>query len=221
MPDSEAALTSTTPSIKPKRYVVLEGIDASGKSTLAKRMVAKLEELGFEAIFRFEPTNGPWGRQIRALLSKQGTHEDVPGAEWMRLFKNDRAEHTEKIIRPALARRAWVIQDRSYYSTAAYQGAQGVDIEEILRENRKVAEEASLVLVLDLPVDVAHHRILANRAGALESLEAPDYLRRVAHFFDYLEGPNIVHINAKLSQDQVFDLAWEQMRATFSDLRIP
>jgi len=215
---SESMSDTPAPTNPQQRYIVLEGIDASGKSSLAKRIAKTLQERGYEALFRFEPTDGPFGRQIRALLSQPGSHESVPGAEWMRLFKEDRAEHTSRIIRPALERDAWVVQDRSYYSTAAYQGAQGVDLETILRENRAVAIEPSLILVLDLSVESAHERIAANRDGELDSLEERQYLSKVADFFGQLQAPHIVHIDAEVAQEAVFEAAWSTICSRWPEL---
>jgi dTMP kinase len=80
-------------------------------------------------------------------------------------FLNDRRQHVEETIAPALAAGKVVILDRYYFSTMAYQGARGFDPVEIRRMNEEFAPVPDLLLILDLDVDTAHHRI-GHRATA-------------------------------------------------------
>src|SRR5262245_41663250 len=99
--------------------VAVEGIDGAGKSTLADWLVARLYAHGFDVLRTREPTGGPWGQKLRASM----TQGRLSPKEELRAFVEDRREHVEQEIRPALADGRVVVIDRYYFSTAAYQGA--------------------------------------------------------------------------------------------------
>ena len=88
-------------------------------------------------------------------------------------FVNDRREHVETVIRPALARGAIVIIDRYYYSTVASQGARGLDPKVVLETNRALAQKPDVVFVVDLDPRVALERI-GRRAGGRDLFENLD-----------------------------------------------
>jgi dTMP kinase len=100
--------------------VVIEGIDGAGKTTLRAGLAAALRSEGHEVVETKEPTDGPLGQEIRRL-ARVGRDTVTPEAE-LELFLRDRAQHVAELVLPALARHAVVLQDRSYYSTVAYQG---------------------------------------------------------------------------------------------------
>lgn len=102
-----------------KRYIALEGGDGSGKSTVAEALAELLEGLGHEVIVVREPGGTPLGEAIRLLLLDSDRLDD-----WAEvfLFAAQRAELTSEVIRPALDAGKWVISDRTYYSSIAYQG---------------------------------------------------------------------------------------------------
>ena len=104
-------------------FIVLEGIDGTGKSSHAKRLASYFSSLGREVVLSREPTDGPWGRKLRDSAS---TGRLEP-AEELEYFLRDRREHVEKLIRPALAEGKVVILDRYYFSTMAYLGARAFD----------------------------------------------------------------------------------------------
>ena len=145
------------------RFIVLEGGDASGKSTQVARLVARLQGLGKDVIETFEPGATPAGRRIRSLLL-DGDEPLVPAAEAL-LMAADRAQHVAEIVRPALARGTWVVSDRYVPSTLAYQGAGRALDPQMLERMSDWATDglvADLVLVLDVPDDVAAARRSAS-----------------------------------------------------------
>ena len=139
-------------------FIVLEGGDGSGKSTQAKRLVSRLQDLGREVVATREPGATETGAAIR-LLVLGGDHLD-PRAEAL-LIAADRAEHVAEVIRPALDRGAVVVSDRYIPSSLAYQGvARGLGVEEIARLSEWATEglQPDLVVVFDVPAEAAAER---------------------------------------------------------------
>jgi dTMP kinase len=114
-------------------FVSLEGLDGSGKTTQARLLGARLEAEGHEVVLTREPGGTPLGEEIRRLVLHGG--DVAPWAE-AALYAASRAQHVEKLIRPALARGATVICDRYVDSSVAYQGiARGLGLERVLDLN--------------------------------------------------------------------------------------
>lgn len=106
------------------QFIALEGGEGAGKSTQARMLMEKLKADGHEVILTREPGGTPGAEAIRAMLL------DPPGEGWgaraeAHLFAAARADHVERLIRPALARGVWVICDRFVDSSRAYQGGAG------------------------------------------------------------------------------------------------
>ena len=144
-------------------FIVLEGIDGAGKSTQAKLLRLWFEERGYEVVLTKEPTDTPFGKLIRKLVLTGGREGIIDGAKISHeaealLFAADRAEHVDKLIRPALESGKVVISDRYFYSSLAYQWARGLDLEWLIDLNR-FAIRPDLVLLLDLPVKESMKRI--------------------------------------------------------------
>lgn len=200
------------PQTSPPKYIVIEGIDGTGKSTLATGIAKFLIAHG-RVIRTEEPTRGPTGQAIRRLL---GSHSrEVPVKEWLELFETDRAHHMETVVKPALERGDWVIQDRSFYSTAAYQGSQGVSPDEILARNRAFAVEPGLVLILDLDPAISLKRTQARLGMEAEVFEREEFLTLVADAFKSFNGQNIRRIDASKSPGQVLNDALAHIRLHF------
>ncbi len=136
-------------------FIVIEGIDGTGKSTQAKRLADHLTSQGRTVILSREPTDGPWG----TLLRNSASTGRLSPEEELETFLKDRRQHVEEKIAPALAAGHTVILDRYYFSTMAYQGARGFDPQEIRRKNEAFAPIPDLLLILDLDVDTAIERI--------------------------------------------------------------
>ena len=113
------------------RFLSLEGGEGAGKSTQAHRLAAALGSRGIDTIVTREPGGSEGAEAIRALLMQGDVARWSSHAEAL-LFAAARADHVEKLIRPALAKGIWVICDRYIDSTRAYQGAQGIDDAAIL-----------------------------------------------------------------------------------------
>jgi dTMP kinase len=170
-------------------FLVIEGIDGTGKSTQAQRLAEWLREQGREVVTSREPTDGPWGRKLRESAA---TGRLSPEDE-LEYFLRDRRQHVEEVIAPALAAGNVVILDRYYFSTMAYQGARGFDPAEIRRRNEEFAPVPDLLLVLDLEVDAALERIGA-RGDTANEFEKRDSLQRCREVFLSLAGEPFVRV---------------------------
>jgi dTMP kinase len=152
-------------------FIVIEGIDGTGKSTQSKRLAEWFRSRGREVVLSREPTDGPWGKKLR----ESATTGRLSAEEELECFLNDRREHVEMSIKPALAEGKVVILDRYYFSTMAYQGARGFDPCEIRLRNEAFAPRPDLLLILDLSVESAHGRIGA-RGDTTNEFEQRDTL---------------------------------------------
>jgi dTMP kinase len=156
------------------RFIVLEGIDGSGKSEQARRLAVWLAAAGQRVVATREPTDGSFGRTYRSWA--RGDFEAAPD-EVLHWFLCDRREHVAGVIRPALERGELIVCDRYRDSTRAYQAAQGIDRER-LRALFAGDEfpEPDLVIWLRLPVATALARM---GKSAEERFERGDFLFRV------------------------------------------
>ena len=148
------------------RYIALEGGEGAGKTTVTRALAALIADAGHEAVIVREP-GGTWlGEEIRRLLLH--SRDMTPWAE-AALFAAARAQLIAEEVRPALAREAWVISDRTYYSSLAYQGgARGLGVEEVRRLNEAVLGGVLPHLVAVIDVDPAvglSRQIDSDRSG--------------------------------------------------------
>ncbi|HEV8111409.1 MAG TPA: dTMP kinase [Planctomycetota bacterium] len=154
-------------------FVVLDGIDGCGKTTQATRLVRALAaETGRETLHLREPGSTRLGEGLRAILLAPG-QEIVPAAEAL-LFAAARRQMLDEIVAPALARGAHVVVERFHSSTFAYQGVAGGLGEDLvldLLERFAGAPRPDLLIVLDLPAEVARGRRARESARASDRIE--------------------------------------------------
>lgn len=149
------------------RFITFEGGEGAGKSTQVKRLAARLEALGRDVVLTREPGGSPGAESIRDLVLRGDADRWSPVTETLLMYAA-RRDHIERLIRPSLARGAWVVCDRFADSTRAYQGAAGgTDPGLIAALETYILEDVrpDLTLVFDLPVEVGLERAFA-RAGA-------------------------------------------------------
>lgn len=180
-------------------FIVIEGIDGTGKSTQVSRLNEWFSQQGREVLRSREPTDGPWGKKLRESAS----HGRLSPEEELSFFLNDRRQHVETTIAPALAAGKVVILDRYYFSTMAYQGARGFDPAEIRRLNEEFAPRPDLLLILDLDVETAHQRI-GHRGDSTNEFEKYESLTRCREIFLALsDEPFVRVIDSSGTLDQV------------------
>jgi len=149
------------------RFITFEGGEGAGKSTQLQRLAARLAVGGQEVVATREPGGSPGAEAIRDIVLKGAADRWSPVTETLLMYAA-RRDHVERVIRPSLARGAWVICDRFADSTRAYQGAAGgTDPALIAALETHVLEDTrpDLTLIFDLPVAVGLERAHA-RAGA-------------------------------------------------------
>lgn len=143
------------------RFITFEGGEGAGKSTQASLLADALRLRGIEVVVTREPGGTPGAEAIRALLlDTKGTDWNLP-AEAL-LFAAARADHVAQLIRPAIARGAWVVCDRFIDSSRAYQGGEGrLRDEEImaLHVTGSGGFMPDLTLLVELSPQVAAHRL--------------------------------------------------------------
>jgi dTMP kinase len=146
------------------RFITLEGGEGAGKSTLARGLADALKDR--EVVLTREPGGSPGADAIRALLV-QGDANRWSALEEALLFATARRNHLQQTILPALARGAWVICDRYYDSTRAYQVAAGGLSPNVLEQLNTLIEAPApdLTLMLDLDVSVGLTRSRGAHAG--------------------------------------------------------
>jgi dTMP kinase len=160
--------------------ITFEGIDGSGKSTQARRLVAHLQDAGRDPVFVRDPGGVPLAEAVRTLVL-DAEADVAPFAELM-LFAAARAQLVAERIRPALDAGRVVVADRFYDSTTAYQGAgRGLAETDWLRDlHRRVT--GGLVPHRTYLVEVPVAEALRRRHGPPDRMEAADaaFFARVA-----------------------------------------
>lgn len=193
----------------PGRFVVLEGGDASGKSTQARRLAWRLGAEGRTVVETFEPGATGVGREIRALLL-EGPEDIEPVAEAL-LLAADRAQQVAEVIRPALDRGDDVVGDRYVPSSLAYQGVGrglGVGVVDQINQVATGGLEPDVVVVLDVTDELAAERHLGppdrlERAGA----EFHATVRQAYRDLAAERGWTLV--DGSGTEDEVHELVWK------------
>ena len=193
--------------------IAFEGIDGSGKSTQAQLLANWLKAQAEEVTQSAEPTRGRWGKMLRHSFTSQR----MPPQQELQCFMNDRKEHVQVVIKPALERGETVIIDRYYYSIVAYQGARGFNPRELLQLNEAFAPKPDIVYLVDLDPKVALERIAASRKQGpdlLETLEEQTKVREAFRELAQSEG-NFTLVNGVLDPRTMQDL----VRARYTEWR--
>jgi dTMP kinase len=142
------------------RLITFEGGEGAGKSTQIDRLATRLRACGIEVVATREPGGTPGAEAIRSLLVGGAVDRWTPLGETF-LHIAARIDHVARVIRPALARSAWVLADRFLDSTRVYQGVAGkvgLDTVDRLHEVALGSLRPDLTLLLDLPVAVGLNR---------------------------------------------------------------
>jgi dTMP kinase len=169
--NKQATLEELTLAI-PGKFITIEGTEGVGKSTNLAFVHQWLLQRGLEVVVSREPGGTPLAEEIRSLLLARREEVVDETAELLLVFAA-RAQHLQQVIKPALARGAWVLCDRFTDATYAYQGAgRGLSVETIARLERLVQGDLrpDLTLVLDIDVELGLSR--AKARGELDRFES-------------------------------------------------
>jgi dTMP kinase len=195
-------------------FITFEGIEGCGKTTQIKRLAGRLEERGVKLISTLEPGGTRIGQDIRKVLLDSKNSHLAPLAELI-LYAADRAQHIEEVIKPALDQGKWVLCDRFFDATVAYQGAgRGLDMSLIKTLNDLVTKgiRPDLTLLLDCPpetgIERAVKRININGEAGQDRFEREkmEFHKRVREGYLEIarrEQRRFAIIDATLSEDRV------------------
>ncbi|MBI2169218.1 MAG: dTMP kinase [Actinobacteria bacterium] len=190
------------------RFIVLEGGDATGKSTQVLLLAQRLREAGREVEVTFEPGGTEVGATIREVVL--GTPLDAR-AEAL-LIAADRAQHVAEVVRPALEKGVDVVSDRFVPSSLAYQGvARSLGVEEVWRLSDWATGglEPDLVVVLDTADEVVRTR-RAGPAGDRLEREGSAFHQRVLDAYRELAAAHgWVLVDAHGSVEEVAEAIWQ------------
>jgi dTMP kinase len=160
--------------LAPARFIALEGGEAVGKSTQARRLAAALRERGMEVVETREPGGSAGAEAIRGLLMRGEEDRWSPAAEAL-LFAAARSDHVGRTIRPALEAGQWVLCDRFVHSSIAYQGIAGGIGEEKIAALHEIGSGGLLpdrVLLLRLDPQEAARRMSLRDGTSLDRFGA-------------------------------------------------
>lgn len=183
-------------------FCAVEGIDGSGKSTLAEEVSRKLPG----SLHLVEPTGFESGKKIRRAL-KSGA---LSRQQFTELFFEDRKNNVEQRILPALQTGRTIIQDRYYYSTAAYQSTGPAEAQSVLEKSESQFPKPDLVLYLDIPVAEALERI-RSRNRELEVFEKKSELNRIRENYEAVLPASAVRLDATLKPETLVQKALENI----------
>jgi dTMP kinase len=197
------------------RFITFEGGEGAGKSTQVARLVVRLRTLGIETIATREPGGTPNAEALRKVLL-EGLEERLSPASEAMIFSAARIDHLDRLIRPALARGAYLICDRFADSTRAYQGGTlGEDFIDRLEKLTVGETMPDLTIILDLPAEEGLARADARRgsgkADRFES-EAIDFHRGLRDAFLKIAKHNpkrCAVIDASRTPDEIAKDIWE------------
>ncbi len=191
--------------------VVFEGIDGSGKSSLATSSTQELKKLGHEVVLTKEPGGTDFGKNLRSIL-QQRSHEISPKAEFL-LFAADRAQHVAQLVLPALNSGKIVISDRMSDSALAYQGyGRGLDKEMIKSVNSWAMGdlEPDLIFYLKIDYKTAFARTIRRNEQLTDfEKEKSEFFDKVIHGFDKIFEEknklknNVIILDATKTQEEL------------------
>lgn len=198
-------------------FIAIEGIDGSGKSTVAARLASALRRLGSEVVSTREPGGTAIGEQIRGMLLSTTSASISPETEAL-LFSAARSQLVVEIIRPALLRGAVVLTDRFSDSTLAYQGG-GRGLPQVLlmaaQDLATGGVEPDLKLLLDLPPETAIVRRRSDGSDQnrldREALEFYGRVRDAYHEIAATDPERWRIIDASGPPEQVWADVWREL----------
>jgi len=182
---------------KPGIFICIEGLDASGKTTHTHRLVRSLLERGYMALYTTEPSSGQIGTFVRTYILQR--RKRVSTVVEALLFAVDRVDHVEETIKPAVKDGKIVVSDRYLYSSLAYQGAAGLNLNWI-EEINKFALSPDLAIYIDVPPEIVVKR-LKRKKSVMENLQTQRRVREV--YMRLVKDGRLMLINGNRTKHEV------------------
>ncbi len=171
-------------------YIVLEGVDTTGKSTQIELLKSKYKN----AIFTKEPSGSKFGNKIRELA----LYENLDNTTQALLFMADRANHTNELIIPNKDK--LIISDRSFISGIAY--CDDIDFDFLCKLNLSIAYKPDLVVILETNEEILSNRLKSKTLDNIESTGVINLLNIQNKIFNVVEKLNINYISIKCDMDK-------------------
>jgi len=164
--------------------IAVEGIECVGKTPMARMLTSLLVAKGYDAVYTYEPTNGPYGKLIRFLLRRIMSES----WRWERalLFALDRAWHVSNVITPLLKRDVIIVCDRYIHSQLAYQAAEGLPMDFIEELNMEFPLPDMVIFLDSNPKYVIERLSFLKRKGNISKSSVYDneaFLSAVRSFY--------------------------------------
>jgi dTMP kinase len=195
-------------------FIVVEGFDGVGKTTLTRRLAERLRAEGLDVLEVREPGGTPLAEAARAAVLDPSL--DATAEAELFLMLAARADLVRRVIQPALDRGTVVLSDRYDLSTFAYQvEGRKLPHDPVVAANQIATGGLTpdITLVLDAPTEVAMQRSAAKgtEPDRIESI-VDEVRSRIAGAFSNAQGPGVVHVDATGSPEAVEAVAWEAVR---------
>lgn len=206
-------------------FMVFEGLDGSGKSSLMKRLDQHLKTKAFSVVMTREPGGTFVGDQLRDMILKKTDKLDqapVPRAELL-MYQASRAQHVDLVIRPALQAQKWVLCDRFSASSVAFQGGgRGISQKQVewLNDFSTGGLIPDLTVLLDLSVKTSRQRrnLRSDKTGETDDRiesEKDDFHERVRQSF-LVQAENSKNnwlvLDASLSPQELFEILLNDLK---------
>ena len=183
-------------------FIVIDGIDGSGKTTQIQMLKNYMEEHQIRCHFTAEPSKGELGLILRTYLKDASIPHELDAL----MFAADRIHHYYYEVKPHLDEGEIVISDRYKDSSIAYQTSQGLDREWITHLNSR-APPADLTIILDIDPKLALARIAQGRSDAPEKFERLDMQISIRDIFLEIatDQYNYIVLNANVDAEQLHE----------------
>ncbi|GGB44703.1 thymidylate kinase [Roseibium aquae] len=213
------------------QFITFEGGEGAGKTTQISRLKARLEGLGLAVRVTREPGGSEGAEKIRSVLLS-GAAKGLGARGEAILFAAARADHVDRLIKPALAEGTWVLCDRFADSTRVYQGEAGVSADALAMLEAVAVDgcRPDLTILIDVPAELGLSRV--SRRAETGAGEAPDrfeqddltiHQRRRQRFLDLAaqEPGRFLIVDGACDPSDVEMRIWVGVYAHFRDLLRP
>ncbi len=189
-------------------FIVFEGPDGAGTTFHSRKLSERLQREGKEAILTFEPSDGKFGKEIRGLL-EEGIYIDP--AELQKLFCDDRRQHLETVIQPALKANKIVVCDRYVPSTFVYGEASEVALP-LLQQLNEGFPEPDILFILLPPLELIAERL--KRRESDDPFEKEYFQKYVYEGYQKYakEHPEAIVIDTSGSKEEVEEGIWKKVQ---------
>ena len=192
-------------------FIVFEGIDGAGKSTLMKRLEKEAQKKGKTTYMTREPGGTDLGERIRQMLLTKDQEAPTPMTELL-LYEAARRQHVDLVILPRIKKNEMVLCDRFTDSSLAFQcGGRGLD-RKVVDQLNNVATDSlkpDLVVLVDVSVEEGEKRMAGRELDRFES-EKSDFHRRVLNYYRQLakEGDHWLVLDGTKTPEELFKEVW-------------